>query len=215
MTIARRLVGGALTLLAAGLLAGCAAPADPGDAPGSGQRATPALDSSEAALAPRPAPSIHDLGRLTQRVIYADDGLVLNPPGSAAPRLSWTAAWSQCVRSRECTQISGSRTVVLALLTTPGGGRIKQIGAIPPTTKEVLSYVFTWTGVGCVPVGGPGTPAQSAPPPHKDTCTIWDPVDAGTGHIVGGEVMQGGPASGAAAPAPAPSTGMIKRPIPS
>ena len=137
-------------------------------------------------------------GPVTTTTTLFDGGLRLDPPGDRVVGLSWEQALADLCHDTPgaCGGRSGGAKIVLASVTTPEMGMPGPDGSIVPTTKDVISYVVTWTGVPCAPSGpGGGYGPSATPSPRTYVCTEAIAVDAQSGKPSTGEYTEGRPYS--------------------
>lgn len=100
-----------------------------------------------------PAPAFIYLGPQREHEVFAPGEFVYDPPPEdARPAISPATAFALCV-SWACVAHQTAH-ITLAEVTTPNAGDMDSAGAITPLIDHDLTYVLTWSGVPCHPLGG-------------------------------------------------------------
>ena len=100
-----------------------------------------------------PAPAFIYLGPQRAHEVFARGDFVYDPPPEGAkPAISPARALALCV-SGACVAHQTAH-ITLADVTTPNAGNMDSAGGITPLLDHALTYVLTWSGVPCHPLGG-------------------------------------------------------------
>lgn len=102
-----------------------------------------------------------------------------DPAGAQVPNISADQAYATCGTGESVCGPGLPTSDMLALVTSLASGTPNSDGTVTPAIVKRFSYVMTWTGVKCAPVG-PATPGTSAAPADT-TCTYVAVVDALSG----------------------------------
>ena len=170
---------------AVGLLAACADPPTP-SAAGTETGADPNTQSGTGpVLGPAGWPAADYQGAITAPIDYRHSGISLAVPAAdAVDQAAVTAsqAYANCLSGAAlCNKASGP-TIVLASATASQAGQLAADGSIVPLMPDTLVYMVSWTGVTCMPSGGP--PRSPGTEPKTFSCTVLNFIDAMTGKVL-------------------------------
>lgn len=98
--------------------------------------------------------------------------------------MSWEQAYQNCQTGDGICDSTHTPVITLASVTAKNAGQMGEGDAIIPVMDKTLAYVFTQTGLKCVPAG-PSRPSGAAPGTViEQSCTLVNFVDATTGKVL-------------------------------